>query len=255
MTLLEASGLGISLGGRRIFSGLDFTLARGEVWGILGSSGAGKTTLLHALAGLKTPDAGVIRIGGVDIRRLSRRSLARKTGVLFQDSLDSFPASVMETVLAGRYPHLPFWAFESRGDVDLARAALQAVSLESMADRQVDTLSGGERRRAAIAALLVQAPEIWLLDEPANHLDMRYQVSLLGRLLEMAAIGGGGTIMVQHDVNLAARFCTHALLMMDDETRIGGPAAEVLNVNNLQALYRHPVREVRDGGVTLFYPA
>ena len=112
----------------------------------------------------------------INYRRLH---LARKVGVLFQDSQDTFPATVKETVLAGRYPYQSFWPPEQRADLDLADMALAQLNLSLMQARQVDTLSGGERRRLAIATLFLQDPVLWLLDEPTNHLDFHHQIQIL----------------------------------------------------------------------------
>jgi iron complex transport system ATP-binding protein len=220
----------------------------------LGANGVGKTTLLHVLAGLKKSDKGIILIENRNISQYPKKILARKIGLLFQDSQDTFPATVLETVLAGRYPHLPFWAMESADDIALSMQALEQVSLAAMTDRQVNTLSGGERRRLALATLYVQQPDIWLLDEPTNHLDLHHQITLLAMIGEKINTINGAAIMALHDVNLVTRFCSHALLMIDADTLIGGTVNEVVTTENLQRLYHHTIRLYETDGVKLFYP-
>jgi len=254
VSLLESQSVTVSIGSLCICTDLNYRLQRGECWGILGANGAGKTTLLHVLAGLKKPVRGTVRVDSRDIRSFRRKDLARRMGILFQDSEDTFPSTVMETVLTGRYPHLPFWALESEQDIAISEKALEQVSLLPMRSRQVNTLSGGERRRLSIAVLLAQAPDIWLLDEPTNHLDLRYQMILLKLIKEQVARTAGGIIMVLHDVNLVTRFCTHALLMTGPDCLLAGPVAEVITGENLEALYRHPLRRVTEQGVSFCYP-
>jgi iron complex transport system ATP-binding protein len=255
MSLLQTVSLSVSIGGKVICRDLDFTLEQGQHWGILGGNGVGKTTLLQTLAGLLPADSGDILIAGRKLQDLKRRELARKLGVLFQDSHDTFPGSVMETALIGRHPWLPFWSFEGEEDIAMARAALQDVAMESMAHRQVNTLSGGERRRLAIASLLVQNPLLWLLDEPTNHLDLKHQIKLLDLLLHKADTGNGGLIMVLHDVNLITRFCTHVMLMLDHENIISGAVEKVVTLENLQQLYQYPIKQVTAGrDKRFFYP-
>ena len=108
MKLLQAKSVSASFDENAIFNELDVCLNRGEYWGILGANGAGKTTLLHLLARLRKADSGQVDVLGKDINHYNRKELAQKIGILFQDSVDSFPVTVLETVLTGRYPHLPF---------------------------------------------------------------------------------------------------------------------------------------------------
>jgi iron complex transport system ATP-binding protein len=248
MSLLTTRDLGVQIAGRPICSSLDLALAAGEVWAILGRNGAGKTTLLHTLAGLRPAQAGSVQLEGRDLNDWDGMALARRRGVMFQDSNDTFPATVLETALTGRHPHLSFWALESAQDRALAQAALAEVELAADADRLVNTLSGGERRRVAIATLLVQSPAVWLLDEPSNHLDLRHQVDLLSLLVRRAQQDNGLILMTLHDVNLALRFCTHALLLVDADTVLSGPVSQVINAENLQRLYGHGVVRLQGEG-------
>ena len=254
MTLLSAKSVSINIGGKSICRDLDFDLEQGQRWGVLGGNGVGKTTLLKYLAGLLPLENGDIHIKGITVNEWKRKALARELGVLFQDSQDTFPTTVMETALIGRHPYLPFWSFEGKPDIDIASQALIDVSMDEMANRQINTLSGGERRRLAIATLIVQNPRVWLLDEPTNHLDLHHQISLLDLIIRKVDAIKGALMMVLHDVNLVSRFCTHAMLMIDHETNISGPINEVISRGNLEKLYRHPIREIDVNGNSYFFP-
>jgi ABC-type cobalamin/Fe3+-siderophores transport system ATPase subunit len=124
--ILAARGLDVTIAGKRICDGLDLTVAAGDCWAILGRNGAGKTTLLHTLAGLRAPAAGTIELLGRSVSVMTRRELARLRGVLPQDDSDAFPATVLETVLIGRHPHLSRWQWEGPDDIRVARDALEA---------------------------------------------------------------------------------------------------------------------------------
>jgi len=254
MTLLSIKSLSINIGNITVCRDLDIQVERSQHWGILGSNGIGKTTLLHTLAGLRQPDHGKILLQEQDIEKLNRRDLARKIGVLFQDSADTFPVSVLETAMTGRYPYLPFWSIEGRTDYEIVHQVLSLLALEDMADRAVNTLSGGERRRLAIATLMVQNPLIWLLDEPTNHLDLHHQIRLLDLLADRVRQVNGSLMMVLHDVNLVMRFCTHVMLMLGSDRILHGPVTEVITRDNLQQLYRHPIQEFRSGNTRYYYP-
>lgn len=244
MELLRAVSLDIGVAGRQLLHQLKLTLSRGQCWALLGANGTGKTTLLHTLAGLRPAQGGSLWLQGTPLARLPRRTIAQRVGLLPQDSSDSFPASVLETALIGRHPHLGRWQSESAEDVALALEALAQVGLADQAARACQTLSGGERRRLALATLLTQAPHLLLLDEPSNHLDLHHQIDALRHLRGLADGGEHGVLMALHDVNLAARYCDHVLLLFGDGHWQAGPAATLLNAEVLSQLYRHPVAEI-----------
>jgi len=240
---LAAHNLTVQIGERLVCRNANLEFRQGECWGILGVNGAGKTTLLHTLAGLRAPDSGEISLNGTPLSRMSRRDIARQLGLMPQDTPDPFPANVLDTALIGRHPHLSRWQWESSEDIERARAALAQVDLAGFEQRSVTTLSGGERRRLALASLLVQAPGLLLLDEPTNHLDLRHQHHLL-QILRQQAHDGAGIVMVLHDINHVVRYCDHVLLLFGNGEIRQGLQSEILNAEVLSRLYDHPVIEL-----------
>ncbi len=234
---------------------LSVNLSAGENWVILGANGSGKTTLLNTLAGLRAPDEGGVSLDNSEIGTIPPRVRARRIGVLFQDAESAFPSTVLDTVLTGRYPYLDRWQWEGEQDYRTAVTALEAVGLGSLAQRPLATLSGGERRRVEIAALLAQNAPICLLDEPTNHLDLRHQVRILELLAGRAHRPGHLNVFVLHDVNLASRFGTHAILLFDNGECLHGPLSDMLSRPNLERLYHCRLHEIRDGGTGWFLPA
>ena len=252
--MLETRGLHLSIGDKLICRDLNLQVQRGERWGVLGVNGVGKTTLLLTLAGLKMPQAGSVLLDGTAINELPKRKAAQRCGVMLQDSDDAFPASVLETALIGRHPYLHLWEWESAEDEAIARAALQAVGIADLAQRPSNTLSGGERRRLALATLLTQDTDLMLLDEPVNHLDLHHQIDALTLLTQQVKQHGKTAVMVLHDINLAARYCDALLLLFGDGEALQGRVGEVLNVENLTRLYGHPVHSVETAEGAFFYP-
>jgi iron complex transport system ATP-binding protein len=252
--ILEIRDLRLEIAGQRICNSLSLQLHAGECLGVLGQNGTGKTTLLHTLARLRAAQGGEIFLQGKSLNTWSRKALATQLGVLFQSSSDSMPASVEETVLMGRHPHLPDWQWESAEDVAVAREALLAVNLDALATRDVNTLSGGERQRLALAMLLAQRPHLYLLDEPGNHLDIAFQVRSLQLLREQLTRQQAALCMATHDINLAARFCDRILLLMGDGAPLTGTAREVLTPETLSHAYGCRIGVVEAGGRLVFYP-
>ncbi|MEN8169522.1 MAG: ABC transporter ATP-binding protein [Pseudomonadota bacterium] len=253
MKTLTAKGLDIKAGERRLCEGLNLTLAPNQCWAILGGNGSGKTTLLHTLAGLLPIINGDIHIDDSPITTLPRRTIAQQLGLLLQQSHDPFPTTVLETVLSGRHPHLGRWQQEGDKDMAIARDALALMDLTEMEQRMVQTLSGGERRRLSIATLLTQAPQLLLLDEPLNHLDLHHQQQLLHHLRTLTE-QGKTVVMVLHEPNQALRYCDSALLLYGNGKWDSGECNELLTVERLGRLYRHPMRLLQQGKERLFIP-
>jgi len=255
VTLLQTQGLTVRIADLAVCRDLDLQVEPAQCWAVLGRNGSGKTTLLHTLAGLRAPEAGTVRAGEAPIDALSRPRLARHIGVLFQEHSDPFPATAMETALIGRHPHLGPWQWEGPRDFELARQALLDVGLEAFAEREVHTLSGGERRRLGVATVLAQAPGVLLLDEPTNHLDLHQQVRLLELLTARARREGRALVMVLHDINLAARFCDRFLLLFGDGRCRHGDADAVLHRDLLEQLYGHTLESVATAHGPAWLPA
>jgi iron complex transport system ATP-binding protein len=240
--LLEARGLSVRIADKQVCRDFDIAIAAGDCVGLLGANGVGKTTLLHSLAGLRQPAAGEVLLDGAPLGSLPRRQVARRLGLLMQQPEDSLPATVLETALIGRHPHLDFWRWESHGDVAIARRALKAVGLEGLEQRAQTALSGGERRRLDLATVLTQDPQVFLLDEPAGQLDLHHQLALLGQLQRLAAHEGRAVLMSLHDINLAARFCNRIVMLFGEGEAAHGTTEAMLTPEKLSRLYRVPVR-------------
>ena len=255
MALLAADGLTLRAGDKVLVRDLDLAIDAGENWAILGANGSGKTTLLHTLAGLRAPQAGAVRLNDRPIATVPRRERARTLGLLFQDSAGAFPATVLETVLTGRHPHLGRFDTEGPADHAIAAAALESVGLAGLAGRALTTLSGGERRRVEIAAVLAQQAPLCLWDEPINHLDPQHQVSLLRLLSERTRRAGHAGLFVLHDINLALRYCSHGLLLLPDGRHQHGPLDAIITAGTLETAYGCAMREVRADPWRLFFPA
>ena len=254
MSMLRSAGLSLTIDSRILCRNLDLEVEAGQSWAILGCNGAGKTTLLNTLAGLRPLDGGQLWLNGTPATELGARARAKHLGVLFQHQDDSFPCTVLETALTGRHPHLKAWEWESDRDLEIAREALAQMGLSQFESRPAAGLSGGERQRLALAALLTQQSAMLLLDEPTNHLDIHQQISTLTYLDQWRKQSQRALIMTLHDINLALRFCDHAILIFNDGETLCGPAAQVLNSETLERLYLHPLVEIKSPWGQAFLP-
>lgn len=254
MTTLVCQSLDVSIAGKVICRQLDLEFTPGQCWGLLGPNGIGKTTLLKCMAGLSPPDSGRILLENQPIDKLPRRTIARLLGMLQQHTVYVFDASVLETALTGRHPHLDYWEREGAEDKQKALNAIRTVDLEGFEARSVTGLSGGEARRLAFASLIVQEPAILLLDEPTNHLDMKHQVRIMNNVERQVQEDGRYAMIALHDVNLAARYCSHILMLFGDGDWQAGPADELLSIENIERLYQCPVEVVQTPAGQRFLP-
>jgi iron complex transport system ATP-binding protein len=227
-----------------VCDGLEFSIGRGECWALLGRNGTGKTTLLHHLAGLRQDHSGDILSSGQDLRQQTPRSRAQQIGILLQHSNRGFGAGVFDTVLSGRHPHLSGMGWETAADVDITRRCMTALGLEHLAQRSLQTLSGGELRRVEIARLLTQQTPLSLLDEPTNHLDLAHQADCIHTLHSQCVSDQRAMLLVVHDLNLAYRVCDHWLILDGDGHWQAGTRESLSNSRRLSAAYAHPISRI-----------
>ena len=252
-SLLSTKNLSVSVAGKQVCREMDLEINHGECWAILGTNGIGKTTLLHTLAGLRESEAGEIYYASQPIIDMSPRQLACFRAVLFQEHSDPFPATVKETVAVGRHPFEPAWQWYSTHDNGVVADSLEKVDMQSFSGRIISTLSGGERQRVSIAATLAQTPKIFMLDEPVSHLDLYHQMKIMD-LMANQKKQDTAVIMILHDINLASRYCDHALLIYGDGKTESGLCSDLLNCEKLSALYGYPILQVQGDGKSVFVP-
>jgi iron complex transport system ATP-binding protein len=253
--MITTHQLSLRAGARTLVQALDWQVRPGECWCIVGRNGAGKSTLLRALAGMRTPEAGEVTVGGRRLADWPLRELARERAWLPQGHSDAFGYRVIDTVLAARHPWQDARYWESESDVAAARTALDALDVADLAERDIRSLSGGERQRVAIAGVLAQETPLLLLDEPTNALDLAHQVGVMRLLGELCRTRGKTVVFVSHDLNLAGGTATHALLLNGDGTWQAGDLAATFTPAALTACLGYPIEAVRHGLRTLYLPA
>lgn len=236
MNVIDVKGLNFSIDEKPILNGITFSVPQGTVTGMLGPNGAGKTTLLRHLSGYYKPDAGTVFINGVDIVKLKPRERARMIGLVPQDAVNSLGFSVYEMVMMGRSPYMDFFGNEKEEDRRVVEECLKICGVYELKDRRMDEISGGEAQRVLIARALAQQPEIMLLDEPVSHLDIKYQLDIMGLVRELSH-RGMTVVSIVHDLNIALNFCDRAILIKNGTVIAEGEIEKVVSSENIYETY------------------
>ncbi|WP_371156438.1 ATP-binding cassette domain-containing protein [Jannaschia sp. 2305UL9-9] len=241
--MIEIQTLDIRRDGAAILDGLDLSLPHGGLTAVIGPNGAGKSTLLHAMAGLLVPNAGSVRIGGLEMARAPARERARTVALLAQTEAVTARLTVAELVAFGRWPH--HGGRPRAADRAAVAEALSLFELEQLSNRLISTLSGGQRSRAFTAMVHVQATPWMLLDEPLAALDPRHARDLMERLAALSRPPGDRSIVVVlHDLAQAARHADRIVALKDGRLVAAGPADEVLTDATLSDLFDTQLRVV-----------
>lgn len=238
---LSLQNIDVRVSHRKILDDVSVNFAAGRVTVVIGPNGAGKSTLLGVASGSIKPHAGVARLGGEDLRKLPTKQAARRRAVMPQDSHVAFPFTVREVVEMGRTP----WSGSGPADHDIVEEALELTGMADMADREITTLSGGERQRTAFARVITQAApvtgeSVMLLDEPTSAMDIAHAETTLS-LARTLADRGAAIGIVLHDINAAAAFADHMVLMQHGKVRVAGSVGEVCMAETLSAVYETPI--------------
>jgi iron complex transport system ATP-binding protein len=237
--MLEAHNITVDYGARSAVCAVSLKLEPGQVTAIIGPNGAGKSTMLRTLNGGLETTAGEILLDGRTLNSYSRRAIAKRIAVVAQEADLRFPVTVFEFVLGGRYAWASTsgWGWETSRDVEIAQNVLRETQLQDLAGRLMNELSGGERQRAVLARALATEAGILLLDEPTANLDLAHQATILAQVRKRCDHQGTSALVVTHDINLAAEFSNHILLMKDGRSVAFGEPDEVLTPELLKELF------------------
>ncbi len=242
---LAATALSVGYGAAPILSGVDFAVPQGKMTVLVGPNGCGKSTLLKALARILPPQGGQVMLDGAPISSIPTRDVARRLALLPQGPVAPEGLTVRELVAQGRYPHQSFLRQWSAADTKAVQSALEMTALEPLADRPLDSLSGGQRQRAWIAMVLAQETDLILLDEPTTFLDLKVQIDVMTCLAAIAR-AGKTLVVVLHELNLAAAFADHLVMMKEGQIVALGTPAEVMTAANLSAVFDLTARVIAD---------
>ncbi|GAB4586482.1 ABC transporter ATP-binding protein [Nocardia sp. IFM 10818] len=248
--MITVENVGFGYSGAIVLDRVGLIAETGSTVGLIGPNGSGKSTLLRIIYRALRPRAGAVVIDGLPVSGLRGRELAARLAVVAQDSPADTPLTVTEMVLLGRAPWAGAFQGYSRDDRIAAATALTRVGARHLADRAFGSLSGGERQRVLIARALAQQAQHLLLDEPTNHLDIRFQHELLGLVRGLDVT----TLVVLHDLNLAARYCDSLVLLDRGRVAAAGSVDEVLRPEVLEPVYQVTVqRSTAFGSLQLLF--
>lgn len=211
MKAITGEGIRFGYGSELIFNDFSFSIESGDFLGIIGPNGSGKSTLLRLLAGTLNPQAGVIRVGGERIDRLSRREISRMVALVPQESFFAFEWTVQEVVMMGRNPYLKLLEQPGTKDTTIVAEAMMLTGVQMLAEKSINSISGGEKQRVLLARALAQETPILLLDEATSHLDLAHRLTIL-QILKRLNDQGKTILLVSHDFSEAA-FCSRLLLL------------------------------------------
>lgn len=233
-TGLRADRVSRGAAGTLVLDGVSLAPLPGTVTGLLGPNGSGKSTLLRLLAGVVSPDSGVVTLDGDPLSDVGRRAVARRLAVVEQQADAQVDLTVADVVRLGRVPHRRAWAPASAADEAAVVSALERTGLTERSHQPWRTLSGGERQRVQIARALAQEPRELLLDEPTNHLDVQHQLDLLALVTGLRLT----TVVALHDLNLAATYCHRVVVLERGRVVAAGSPADVLTEELIADVYR-----------------
>lgn len=234
---LVAERLSLAYGRVGIVENLDLAIPDRAFTALVGPNGSGKSTLLRALAGLLAPRDGAILLDGRSIARLPAKEMARRVGMLSQGPGAPDGLTVLDLVRQGRYPHRSLFGRWSQADEDACAQALSLTGMGALCDRPLDSLSGGQRQRAWIAMTLTQETDIVLLDEPTTFLDLAHQIEVMELIAALVGERGKTVVAVLHDLNQAARYADHMVLLKVGRIAAAGRPDEVMTVEAIDEVF------------------
>ena len=239
---ITAENIKMKIGDNEILKGVSIDSKNREFVGIIGPNGSGKSTLLKSIYRILKPNDGCIKLGDMDISKMSIKESAKKMAVVSQHNYYNFDFTVKEVVSMGRSPHKKNLERDNIEDFEIVKESLQKVGMSEFSNRSFSTLSGGEQQRVILARALAQKTPCLILDEPTNHLDIKYQLSLLNivKSLDLTVISA------IHDLNIASMYCDRLFVMKDGQIVASGTPEDILTKELIKEIYEIDVEIIKD---------
>ena len=237
----ERAGYRHDVGARAALSGVTLDVSAGSFYALIGPNGSGKSTLLKLLLGALKPTEGTVSFDGKPAIEWDRKAFAQRVGVVPQIEELLFPFTVRELVMMGRYPHLGPWQRAREQDEAAVNRALERCDIAPLAERTILQLSGGERQRARVARALAQEPEVLVLDEPTAALDISHEMAVFELLSDLQRKNSVTIVTATHNLNLAARYASHVVLLQRGIMVAQGNARDVIVRELIEEVYDWPV--------------
>ncbi len=235
MMKLKIKNVEFSYTSRPVLKDICLELAATEMLGVVGPNGAGKSTIIRCLNNILTPQKGTILLDEEEIRKMRRLAIAKKIGYVPQGTAQVFSATVFDTVLMGRRPHLSWQS--SKKDEKIVLEILEMLNIAEIAMSDINELSGGQQQKVFIARALAQEPEVLLLDEPTSNLDIRHQLEVMNIIQNLVREKGMAIVMAIHDLNLASRYAEKIIMMCNGKVFSAGVPATVFTPGNIEQVY------------------
>lgn len=229
----EIKDLEITLGGKRILKGITLDILNGNNYCLVGPNGSGKSTMLNILTQHLAKYDGTVLYAGKDLKKYSKKELAQTLAYVPQFDAGAFDFTVYEYVMLGRNPHKGLFDKDTEEDDRIVSHILQKTNLADLEGRSILTLSGGEKQRAILARALVQEPDVLILDEPSNHLDITNQIKLMNLIVSQQIT----TVTALHDLNLASQFFGKLIVLKEGRIYAHGNTADIINPHMIRDVY------------------
>lgn len=243
---LKIDGVDFSYSSTPVLHDITVEISGPKFVSILGPNGVGKSTLIHCINKILTPTKGAVFIDDVDVKEKTLKDMSKIIGYVPYSANDTFPLTVVDTVLMGRHPHSKWNSLDS--DLDVVYNTLRMLGISHLAMRPFNELSAGQHQKVMLARGLVQEPKILLLDEPTSNLDVRHQLDVTMMLKNLSVEKGILIIMISHDINIAAKYADEIIMMHDGSIYAIGTPEEVITKENMECVYGVKTEIIDDDG-------
>ena len=244
---ITINGLAFSYSSTPVLKDIEMDLSGSKFVSILGPNGVGKSTLIHCINKILSPTKGTVMLDDREVKTISIKEMAKIIGYVPYSANDTFPLTVVDTVLMGRHPYSRWNSLDD--DLDIVYDTLKRLGIAHLAMRSFNELSAGQHQKVMLARGLVQQPKVLLLDEPTSNLDVRHQLDVTEMLRDLAHENNILVIMISHDINIAAKYSDEIIMMHAGSIYAVGTPKEVITPENLKVVYGVNSTVIEDDGM------